>query len=240
MATPSSSRRAGASARERFRQERWRHLREDWRVWAISAALTAAVLVYSFFVEGIAARLLAAVGGGLATIMLVGWLLGGHASALPWRWGAEGEQWTAQEIGKLGADWRVEHDIPHRWGNWDHVLVGPGGVYLLDTKALHGEADVRDDALRSGRIVYRGATVRGAAREIHDVLADRFARAPWVQAIVVVWANFPHDWIEERKVIYVRGEKLPEMIATRPKSLTPSRVDEVAAVVRELATQQRL
>jgi Nuclease-related domain len=235
MSSRSSARRAGASARARFRQERWRNLRDDWRAWAITIVLVIAVFVYSFYVEGVAARLLAAVGGGLAAMMGFGWLLGGHASALSWRWGAEGEQWTAREIEKLGVEWRVEHDIPHEYGNWDHVVVGPPGVYLLDTKALHGSPEVRDDALRSGRLVFRGAPARGGAREIHDLLAERFGRAPWVQAVVVVWGELSHDWVEEQRVIYVRGTKLADLLASQPPRLPPARVLEVAAVIRELS-----
>lgn len=58
-----SARRAGASARARFRQERRRNLRQDWRAWAISIAVVIGAFVYSFYLEGVAARLPAAFGG---------------------------------------------------------------------------------------------------------------------------------------------------------------------------------
>ena len=34
--------------------------------------------------------------------------------------------------------WIVMHDLPAGRGNIDHILVGPGGVFLLDSKRLDG------------------------------------------------------------------------------------------------------
>src|SRR3954452_1114585 len=66
--------------------------------------------------------------------------------------GAEGEEATADILGALSAEgWRVFHDV--RWpgraqANIDHVLVGPGGVFVIDTKAWTGEVEVRSGTLR--------------------------------------------------------------------------------------------
>jgi hypothetical protein len=51
-----------------------------------------------------------------------------------WRQGAEGEKWTAKELRKLPDGWRVRHDLQSRYGNVDHIVVGPAGLFLLDTK----------------------------------------------------------------------------------------------------------
>lgn len=55
-----------------------------------------------------------------------------------------------------------------------------------------------------------------------------------------MWAEFSHDWVEEQKVIYVRGEKLVDLLATRPSMLPAARVDQVAEVIRELAVQLQI
>jgi hypothetical protein len=66
--------------------------------------------------------------------------------------GAEGEESTARILGVLSAEgWRVFHDV--RWpgraqANIDHVLVGPSGVFVIDTKSWSGKIEVKGGALR--------------------------------------------------------------------------------------------
>ena len=63
-----------------------------------------------------------------------------------WGRGAEGEKRTAKELEKLGSDWKVRHDLNGRYGNVDHMVIGPAGVLLLDTKAwLYGTTTVTAD-----------------------------------------------------------------------------------------------
>lgn len=51
------------------------------------------------------------------------------------RAGIEGEMATAQLLSPLLAKgWKLFHDIPGKRGNIDHVLVGPGGVFAIETK----------------------------------------------------------------------------------------------------------
>lgn len=69
---------------------------------------------------------------------------------------AEGERATGKEIDRLGSEWHCEHDLQQEYGNWDHVLVGPAGVFLLDSKFLNGTVAAGRDALRAGRMVHSG------------------------------------------------------------------------------------
>lgn len=51
--------------------------------------------------------------------------------------GMEGEMFTGQELDQLMLDgYRVFHDIPMDYGNIDHVVVGPSGVYAIETKTF--------------------------------------------------------------------------------------------------------
>ena len=48
-------------------------------------------------------------------------------------------------------DWRVFHDVHwpgRRYANIDHVVVGPGGVFVIDSKAWSGDVEVVDGVLR--------------------------------------------------------------------------------------------
>src|SRR6266511_4611549 len=74
---------------------------------------------------------------------VVGWWLRFRVSAetAAWRRGASGERRTARQLRKLvRAGWTVLHDlaIPGSRANGDHLLIGPPGVFLVDSKAWHG------------------------------------------------------------------------------------------------------
>jgi hypothetical protein len=66
--------------------------------------------------------------------------------------GAEGERRTAHALVELPvADWFVLHDVRwpgKRFANIDHVVIGPGGVFVIDSKAWSGALEVRDGVLR--------------------------------------------------------------------------------------------
>lgn len=85
-----------------------------------------------------------------------------HAAAMVWplaparparrESGAEGERRVAVELSRLEAHgWRVLHDAawpgrPH--ASLGHVLVGPGGIVVLDSRNWTGHVEVRSGSLR--------------------------------------------------------------------------------------------
>ena len=69
-----------------------------------------------------------------------------------WTAGAEGERLVADTLAGLEVlGWRVLHDV--HWpgrpkANLDHVLVGPGGIVVVDAKNWSGHVEVRGGVLR--------------------------------------------------------------------------------------------
>src|SRR4051794_12475595 len=145
---------AGGSSKRHFARLRAENMANDWQIWLGSTGLALGLVVWSQFTSPNAARLLDLAAGFLLGVFFLAWALGGHISAFSWQLGAFGEQDTAKEIESLGREWHCEHDVVHEHGNWDHVLVGPPGVFVLDSKRLNGRAVARDDELRSGRVRY--------------------------------------------------------------------------------------
>jgi hypothetical protein len=92
-----------------------------------------------------------------------------------------GEEQTGKVLDRLDASWWVEHDIPHGYGNYDHVLIGPPGVFLLDTKRLSRPTAVRNDELRAGGMRYGGVGFRRAAVTMAEALGASLGARPWVQ-----------------------------------------------------------
>jgi Nuclease-related domain len=65
---------------------------------------------------------------------------------------ATGEESTAQALAALPElEWRVFRDVHlpgRRYANIDHVVVGPGGVFVIDSKAWAGDIEVAAGVLR--------------------------------------------------------------------------------------------
>jgi len=56
--------------------------------------------------------------------------------------GAEGERKVGAILEGLGADWHVLHGVWLGRGDIDHVLVGPGGTFTIETKSHPGRIPV--------------------------------------------------------------------------------------------------
>lgn len=62
-----------------------------------------------------------------------------HTDERAWRVGADGEEKVGRVLAKLvkrDPDWRVLHSIPvgSRGSDIDHLVIGPAGVFVLNTK----------------------------------------------------------------------------------------------------------
>jgi hypothetical protein len=77
----------------------------------------------------------------------LGWLrfLGGsfkrdHGT---WSQGAEGEEAVGRILDELAADdWFVIHDVSFGGANIDHIVIGPGGVFTVETKSHAGRFSI--------------------------------------------------------------------------------------------------
>jgi hypothetical protein len=89
---------------------------------------------------------------GLAVAALVGWRLRFRPSeqARTWQRGAAGERRTARLLDRLVRDgYVVFHDlaIPGSPANVDHLMIGPSGVFVIDSKQWTGSVQQGADGL---------------------------------------------------------------------------------------------
>jgi hypothetical protein len=220
---------------EIWRANRRRLFREAWKLNLLSFALLVACVVGIIYSDGFAELVWAAVIGAVLTMLAFVWALGGHVSQLRWMKGVWGEQATEDELEKLGSGWHIEHDIPRTRGNWDHVAVSRAGVFAVETKWTSGFATVRGDELRFGRMPYSGAGFRGAAADLHDLLAEATGKAPWVKAVVVVWGEFEQELVDGNRVTFVSGARLAAWLRDQPIRLSEERTHALADALRGLA-----
>jgi hypothetical protein len=163
-----------------------------------------------------------------------------------WQVGAWGEQWTAKEVAKLtAAGWIMLHDLRRGGANVDHVLIGPAGVFVLDSKNLDGEVTVDRDTLALTRPgddwpAYSSdgpaRQVRGNAAHLHELIRRRTGRKVWVRGVVVLWARFPQQHAAGNRVDLVAGPHLADWLAAQPRQLS---VDEVQQLTQALTPRRR-
>ena len=156
-----------------------------------------------------------------------------------WQDGAIGEQWTGKALRPLEArGWVVLHDLPGERGNLDHVVVGPGGVFLLDSKRWRGSTTVSGDIATVRRVEdpdlsYRHGGVgylKGLAREVHDRLRTESRVSVWVEPVIVVWGDFPQG-VAGDTCKFVHGEGLATWLEQQQKRIAASRVDQLALAI---------
>ncbi len=221
--------RPGRSAEAQYRRRRTTELAAWVRTlpWRVAAALAA----------GVAAGLLAArVASHLALLAAllvaagVGWALRFRPSpdTRAWQRGALGERRTARLLGQLERHgWTVLHDlaIPGSRGNIDHLLIGPGGVVVVDSKQYRGRLQLdRYGLLWHGR--YPLASVVRAVRWQADQ-ADQVLGVADVQVAAVVavhGASVPWGQVTASGVTVALARRVPALLASLPPILGAEQV----------------
>jgi Nuclease-related domain len=118
---------------------------------------------------------------GLGLAALVGWRLRFRPSeqVTAWRHGAAGERRTARLLDRLTRDdYVVFHDlaVPGSPANVDHLVVGPTGVFVIDSKQWTGSVQQRADGLawhNHYRLDRTPETVRWEAETVGRLLGTR-------------------------------------------------------------------
>jgi Nuclease-related domain len=158
-----------------------------------------------------------------------------------WLDGANGERWTAAQLRTLeAAGWKVAHDLRARYGNVDHIVVGPAGVFLLDSKNWFGDVTVQDgtatitpkdnpDAAWSWPRLARA--LRGASAANQKAMESLTGVRAWVQPVVVVWAPFEQRCVRSAGVVYVAGEALADWLAHEPTRLSSEQISQLTRAV---------
>lgn len=143
-----------------------------------------------------------------------------------WRIGQEGERRTARALRNLAApEWRIWHDLPGKSGtNVDHVVLGPAGLFLLDSKNYSGEASIEGQELRVRWLEDRedGWTCRGlvprmraASAELSERIESATGVRVWVQPVVVLWMPFPQGATEVSGVCFIDGQSVANWLLGR-------------------------
>ena len=147
---------------------------------------------------------------------------------MAWRRGAAGERRTARLLAPLERHgWAVLHDlaIPGTPANIDHLVIGPGGVLVIDSKQYRGRLWLDPDGLLwHGRhlLVSTLRKARWEADQADEVLGVADVQ---VAAIVAVHgASIPWGRLQADGVTIVPARRLPDLLQALPPILGPERV----------------
>jgi hypothetical protein len=222
-------------------QARWRQMRAaEWAAWTRSLPWRVAVTLGAAAVGVVLGSLLtprlALVVGALAAVA-AGWGLRFQPSpdAVAWRRGAAGEQRTARLLAGLERHrWVVLHDLalPGSRANLDHLVIGPGGVFVVDSKQYRGRLQLDP----SGRLWHSRYSL-GPTLHAVDFEADRAAQIladpqVVVPIVAVHGAKVPWGKVVTNGVPVVAARRLPSMLRQLPAVLGPERVADLAARAR--------
>ena len=141
--------------------------------------------------------------------------------------------------------WYVLHSIPvgSRGADIDHLLIGPGGVYSLNTKYHRGQVWVGDQAITvNGQSVPYSAKARAEADRVRRCLEPHHSRdraLPVVPVIVVAAGQLTGRHVTADGVHVLAVADLARWLRRRGPILPPDQVEELyeAARVSTLWTQ---
>jgi hypothetical protein len=173
------------------------------------------------------------VAGASATIWLVGLRSARRTaatSAVPDSDAATRDQLSLVE----SAGWVAVHGLDARFGHYQHVAIGPGGVVSLHSRRLEQPRDVTDPASQREIVQLRRGALTAAAN-LRDDIEQATGRPAWVQAVVVVWSDFPAGCVQDGRCVFVAGPRLIDWLQRRPGQLAPERAAEIADALEQLA-----
>jgi hypothetical protein len=166
-------------------------------------------------------------------------VMGVHTDERAWRRGADGEARVAQSLSRLPKGWYVFHDLTvgSRGANLDHLVIGPGGVFVLNTKNLTGNVWIGERAiLHNGR---RTDFLRASKRE-SQVAIERLSLAadrPVIAVpVLVILADKVTVKAEPAEVRVVEGAKIRRWLERQATVLAPDQAAAIAKVADDPST----
>jgi hypothetical protein len=166
--------------------------------------------------------------------------LGVHTDERAWRRGAAGEEEVARQLDKLGPSWRVIHSVPVGSNDTDidHVVIGPPGVFTLNTKNHLGKrVTVYEYAIYVGGAQQPYiAKSRAEGKRGSKLLSCACGFGVVVHPVVVIMADELVVKGSPKQVDVVGRRRIAEWLDRRPSLLSPERIEAIYAVARRRST----
>ena len=136
----------------------------------------------------------------LILIIGVGLIYYGYNAGKSWNKGIKGEYIVAKYLNQLPEDYFVFNDVkfPGSYGNLDHIVVGPTGIYVIETKNYKGFFLVKGNELfyKNGNRVKKAKGQPGRQVMANSISLKKFLEdngvnmdGVWISSIVTLIDN---------------------------------------------------
>jgi hypothetical protein len=149
---------------------------------------------------------------------------------------AAGELETAKMLALLPASFTVVNDLAFAGFNVDHVVIGPTGVWGIETKSHPGLVEEHADSVwLNGRPMYRDPRrqARGGAAAIAELLERETGVRYWIEALVC----FPQATVTANghpaEACVVGGGQLLARLRLAPARLGPEERERIVVALEQ-------
>jgi len=151
--------------------------------------------------------------------------------------GERGERHVADVLEELRRDgYKPVHDIVGNGFNVDHVIVGPGGVFAIETKYRSGRGQI---TFRNSEGVFVGDRLeekdylkqaRANAKTISDLIHENCGRREWVTPLVVFVGDWKvkEDW-RDTNVRVLTPDRIRRYIGSQQPRLRPNEIELIVS-----------
>lgn len=178
----------------------------------------------------------------LILVIGVGLIYYGYNNGKSWNKGIKGEYIVAEYLNQLPEDYFVFNDVkfPGSYGNLDHVVVGPTGVYVIETKNYEGFFLVKgnDWFYKNGSRVKKakgqpGKQVMANSMSLKKFLEDNGVNinGVWINSIVTLIDN--NFKIEQKPEYYnvLFPSTIPQFILNSNRKIDMNILKEVVLLI---------
>jgi len=246
---PHMKNRAGERSRLDLREAQIRTLRKHWSDWLglLGFAVILAAIIeicpipqsWRNFLLGFLAAAL------LATVAAMVFVISGSYGPSMGRLGEEATAETVTSRRRRRQGWQVINGIYlDGHGDLDHILVGPGGVFVLESKWTTGRCSIRDGSVTGVMGREPTAQAREGARKLERYLRygpQRFQVD--VQPVVVMWGpgrvHLDCGWERVSGVLVCDGPESKQWLCQlETQQLDSNSVRTIASALSSLAERQ--
>ena len=172
-------------------------------------------------------------------------VLYGYGSGMSWNKGIKGEAIVAEYLNELPKDYFIFNDVkfPGSWGNLDHIIVGPNGVFVIETKNLSGFYVVEDSEWKYKKNIQLNPLKRSLSQPGKQVLANTKALKNFldlnginvagleINSIVSLIKNNYKIKIRPNRYNIVNPSSIPEFIINIKKRINPKILNSIAVLI---------
>lgn len=148
--------------------------------------------------------------------------------------GARGEEHVASVLETLPTGWHVFHDFAAGSDHVDHVVVGPAGVYAVETKNWNGRVTMEENELLVGGVLPDRSPLQQTRHESESV-REALKRAGWegtVTPVLCMASNtceVPQS--EVRHVAVLNAAVVVDWLLGRPTVMAANEVERLAQLM---------